>query len=371
MPARIICSSGIAIPQNPANGQSHSNATATIIYNIDEIFTSVLKTGVFYYTSIKNYGFLTYILHFTFYILNCLLRTGADVLTTLRGKIVGSHPSAFVYKVVKNINSGGNGSPISSGEEMTFCFPPVSFVKTIKNIKLKMTRGVIASETKQSQNEIATVSFRDLAMTNKVQILGGNGSPVSSGEEMTFCFSPVVYNAVVANIKLITNHYSLFTVFLGRVRKFSKFFGGSFGRHASALSFTNNYSPITNNCLLLGGRGSPFFGGSKTLCRPPICFHFLYILLRCEGKISEEPQFATYTQQEQIAERPQGSVSKKFVPELPFRAGTDVLNFFGGRTEDACQSGNFPGGRGCPSNILRGKIFVGAVPRPVECNRKF
>ena len=45
-----------------------------------------------------------------------------------------------------------------------------------------------------------------------------------------------------------------------------------------------------------GGRGSPFFGGRKTLCRPPVCFHF--------------------------------------------RAGTDVLKFFGGRNDDACQSGN-------------------------------
>jgi hypothetical protein len=34
-----------------------------------------------------------------------------------------------------------------------------------------------------------------------------------------------------------------------------------------------------------------------------------------EGEISAEPQFATYTLQEQIAEQPQGSVSKKFTPE--------------------------------------------------------
>jgi len=37
-----------------------------------------------------------------------------------------------------------------------------------------------------------------------------------------------------------------------------------------------------------------------------------------EGEIFEEPQFATYTIQEQIAERVLTSVSKKFAPEQTF-----------------------------------------------------
>jgi len=41
-------------------------------------------------------------------------------------------------------------------------------------------------------------------------------------------------------------------------------------------------------------------------------------MIRSEQKVSEEPQFATYTRQEQIAERPQGSVSKKLICERSF-----------------------------------------------------
>ncbi len=126
MPARII--------------YSWAEFVSLIIYNIDEIFTSVLKTGVFClytiwagmdvlqsffggrllsahirpFTSIKNLGIS--ILHFTFYIFNCLsglarmssissgeelmtpaspviLRAGTDVLQKiLRGKIFWPTP---------------------------------------------------------------------------------------------------------------------------------------------------------------------------------------------------------------------------------------------------------------------------------------
>ncbi|MDD5688195.1 MAG: hypothetical protein PHE88_10235 [Elusimicrobia bacterium] len=230
----------------------------------------------------------------------------------------------FCLYIIFGINTSGNGSPNSSGEERTICFPLVSFEHkntiTYKLITLSGKKwagtevffggryfcmsalsfsligagtdvlqeffggryfdrpvsalltnnqlpntNVIANEVKQSKNEIATDFV--LAMTNKTQITSGNGSPNSSGEERTICFPLVSFEH--KNIRT-NEHVNAVAVSGAGTDVLQEFFGGRyFDRPVSALLNRRLHRLLEQIMQITSGNGSPNSSGEeRTICFP-------------------------------------------------------------------------------------------------------
>ncbi|MBI5573530.1 MAG: hypothetical protein HY919_03125, partial [Elusimicrobia bacterium] len=134
------------------------------------------------------------------------------------------------------------------------------------------------------------------------------------------------------NIGWVFCLYNLF----GRVRKFSKFFGGSFGRHASAL-FVNISRPRSATTNIKNFRAGmdvlqSFFGGrllSEPISRP-------FSLNTTVKNILNGKKWAGTEVLSSGEERCSSEVTSQLLSAVrPFvsilRVGTKVLNFFGGR----------------------------------------